>query len=615
MRLPSKTSQVTCWNSQVIVGAKTNVVSSFVLSTIRRPFTLPFLSFLITLGYASTICELLPIDVSYRSKQMAHGDIVGAARHLGSLTVPARYATTDELSVMQSTENNHKQQDEPESQAAPIIQPSITTAIGSNQQQQNGLAKQTTQIAQPLIDTQERQAILERLKQPFAIPADPFNDLDNRKTIASRIVSDTFDAFDVPSSPLTPDRLFMASVESGNGQAENPTDSQPTKKEPLHALSHPISNATQSLKGTTIVALDTFEKNTESKADLAKKLRTDNKSMFHSPTRVPHTSCPNCKGKVEKPVSHGSPYERSSPWPTDEYICDGGDGNQKTRVKADWSLQGLEMEDSIAHYDTLDGRTVVKTICRNCIYSPRFAAVRQIDGVVEHQQQEQMKQVSERKILEIRNTREMASTVLEQKQPVQQKGRKPVNIFRDRQDIGALGQTRITGTLDHRFLPHENLKAIRYGIYDQSEKPLLAEFSDAAQSWAHDAAVQVVLEDTVAYVDVTHQEARVLYKVDPQGKPKMCVVKTASCKSARPGDFIDFTLRFDNIGNERIGNVTLIDNLTPRLEYVPETAQSSLDADFLAEENEGGSLMLRWEIKAPVKPGKGGIIRFRCKVR
>ena len=49
---------------------------------------------------------------------------------------------------------------------------------------------------------------------------------------------------------------------------------------------------------------------------------------------------------------------------------------------------------------------------------------------------------------------------------------------------------------------------------------------------------------------------------------------------ARPGEFVDFTIRFDNIGDQKIGNVTLVDNLTTRLEYVEGTAESSLAADF-----------------------------------
>jgi hypothetical protein len=61
--------------------------------------------------------------------------------------------------------------------------------------------------------------------------------------------------------------------------------------------------------------------------------------------------------------------------------------------------------------------------------------------------------------------------------------------------------------------------------------------------------------------------------------------------------------------------VTIVDNLSTRFEYVPETAKSSVDADFITQSNDEGSLILRWEIRDPVKPGDGGVLRFRVKVR
>ena len=82
-----------------------------------------------------------------------------------------------------------------------------------------------------------------------------------------------------------------------------------------------------------------------------------------------------------------------------------------------------------------------------------------------------------------------------------------------------------------------------------------------------------------------------------------------------PGEEIEFTLRFDNIGDQVIGNVTIVDNLSPRFEYVPDTAKSSVDAGFTTKSNDAGSLVLRWEVKDPVKPGAGGVLRFRVKVR
>ncbi len=93
----------------------------------------------------------------------------------------------------------------------------------------------------------------------------------------------------------------------------------------------------------------------------------------------------------------------------------------------------------------------------------------------------------------------------------------------------------------------------------------------------------------------------------------MC--KLASTSSAKPGEIVEFTIRFDNVGDQPVGNVTIVDDLTPRLELVPGSGQSSLKAKFLTEPNKEGSLILRWEIEEPMNPGQGGIARFKCVVR
>ena len=77
---------------------------------------------------------------------------------------------------------------------------------------------------------------------------------------------------------------------------------------------------------------------------------------------------------------------------------------------------------------------------------------------------------------------------------------------------------------------------------------------------------------------------------------------------------MDFTIRFHNTGTEAIGNVTIIDSLSPRLEYVDKSQETSMKVDFFTKPNDGESLELRWEIVEPLEPGDGGVIRFRCKV-
>jgi len=55
-------------------------------------------------------------------------------------------------------------------------------------------------------------------------------------------------------------------------------------------------------------------------------------------------------------------------------------------------------------------------------------------------------------------------------------------------------------------------------------------------------------------------------------------------------------------------DVALLDIKMPRV--------SGLEVlKFITEPNPAGSTMLRWEIQDPVKPGEGGVLRFRTRAR
>ena len=128
-------------------------------------------------------------------------------------------------------------------------------------------------------------------------------------------------------------------------------------------------------------------------------------------------------------------------------------------------------------------------------------------------------------------------------------------------------------------------------------------------------APQVVFGVKAAHAEIGVRQPGLIYQTTGPTSPRLRLCKLASTGNALPGDEVEFTLRFDNIGDQLIANVTIADNLTTRFEYVPGSAKSSVNADFITEQNNVGSLVLRWEIKEPVKPGAGGILRFKVKVR
>jgi uncharacterized repeat protein (TIGR01451 family) len=305
------------------------------------------------------------------------------------------------------------------------------------------------------------------------------------------------------------------------------------------------------------------------------------------------------------------------PWlgPSDEYLCDGGDFHSPAGVRADWTIDGLEQEDAVAHYDTLDGRVIVVPSNRVCIYAPRFAAVRRVVNLMAHEQPEFVNvMLEEESPAKAAESQPVASSLQRHAAAINRAERPPI-LFRQRQQAGELEQLYATMEVFLSIAAYANLHVVRTGEMIGTEKPKLERASQAAITWTGVQAPQVVFNAKRAQEMAGLRQVGVVYQTDEPDHPRLRLIKLASCDHALPGEEVEFVLRFDNIGDQTIGNVTIVDNLSTRLEYIPESAQSSVDASFSTMPNEAGSTVLRWEITGEVKPGAGGVLRFRTRVR
>ncbi len=299
-----------------------------------------------------------------------------------------------------------------------------------------------------------------------------------------------------------------------------------------------------------------------------------------------------------------------------EYITDGGDRKGEAYSSSDWKVHHLDTEDTIAHFDTVDGKILVEPSNRVQIYSPRFGTVRQVLGPESNQSnvtlvdaQGKIKVAVDNDITgaDIRSAENAASMARD-----------------DKMVAGTQADAYITKMESEEFVMEESLK-IRIGdmvsllkssTISDKERPILMEGANAAQAWGELQKVAVDIDSLQAHSNVYNQGAEVLYTVETKTKTsRLSLIKIASKKSAQPGELIEFTLRYQNIGQETIGNVTILDNLSSRLEYVDASAKSSRKGEFLTETNEVGSLILRWEISEPLQKGEFGIIQFLCRVR
>jgi uncharacterized repeat protein (TIGR01451 family) len=311
-----------------------------------------------------------------------------------------------------------------------------------------------------------------------------------------------------------------------------------------------------------------------------------------------------------------SPPGIRQPWPEDEYLRDGGDEGLPAGVTKQKRVLGLEMEDTVACYQTSDGRTLVEPSNEVFIYSPRFGAVRQVVGLAANEERQRPGGVYSPEKLNAPTTLQLVADAKQHVQPGDEIASRPPVAMLNKQNQGVLSTDIGPRSFQGSYQAYENLSIIRMGSFDATQKAILARGSTAAIAWSHTQEVQIILDHQGAMAEVKYDASQSFYTVSsPPGRPKLRLVKVASTPVAKPGDIVDFTLRFDNIGNEPIHNVAILDSLNTRLEYVPGSAQCSDPAKFSTQANEGDSVVLCCELSDPLAPGKGGVLRFRCHVR
>lgn len=299
----------------------------------------------------------------------------------------------------------------------------------------------------------------------------------------------------------------------------------------------------------------------------------------------------------------------------DEYLCDGGDRNFKIKVRDDGSVGGLDLEDTVGHFRTFDGKLMTTESNQVCIYSPRFAAVRKVSQTAVSEKVSRLSSFAERVELEGTRGREFSSTTL---QNVQTKGHqiaaRASNLMDQTRGVLA-DQVLVPEGFVSRFQAYENLALIRYGKHRATESARLNIAMQAASVWLDQLGLQVAEKNIQPVITRDPLKVQELSAVETEHKSQLRLCKVADKIAASPGEIIEFTIRFDNIGAKVIDKVTIIDNLTTRLEYVEDSAECSMKAKFSHAANEGESLKLQWEIAEPIPVGQGGIIRFKCRVR
>lgn len=330
--------------------------------------------------------------------------------------------------------------------------------------------------------------------------------------------------------------------------------------------------------------------------------------------------CPTCPPGVVRTAPVYAPncppaFPPEPVYYADEYICDGGDEGYPVHYHGP-EMQGVETEDTVVEFRDNNGKRRVEPSNKICIYAPRFAAVRSVSaplagtGIVKaagaHDGQSLAGLNAKMRIDEHRDVDQLEALRLRTRAS---------GLYRKQSDgvfDNAVG-VEVHSKLVNLF---ESIKFIGDREFSRNERLAITDGMKAAGVWSRDLNPVITASDEAgqAVTQVAKVEAYTGVE-DPRGPGQLRVVKLADKSVAEIGDTIEFTIRFDNLGGLDLTDVTLIDNLTPRLEYVDGSASHTLEGELQIEDNGEGSSKLIFRLTGPLAGKSGGVLKFQCVVR
>eukprot|EP00913_Durusdinium_trenchii_P023304 g21882.t1 len=293
----------------------------------------------------------------------------------------------------------------------------------------------------------------------------------------------------------------------------------------------------------------------------------------------------------------------------DEYLFDGGDRERPVHYDRYHRL-GLDTEDTVAEYSDHKGKHQVKKSNRVAVYAPRFGAVRTVSNPITG--------VAVNRASGAQLTTHGAGLLARSATITHVKKDQADGILMRSRASGLAGKTaRVAVKQSMTLAAHdkmqnlfENLAFIKTGRLGTADEAHIAAGIQAATTWSRDR-FPIILGglDAVKGVEST-QSFKNIVGVDDSHKQdgRLRIVKLADRKSAVPGEIITFTIRYDNLGDRPVKNVRIVDNLTPRLEYLEGTATDNADVKFTKQDNGEGSQLLKFELRNPLDGGKGGVV-------
>lgn len=340
------------------------------------------------------------------------------------------------------------------------------------------------------------------------------------------------------------------------------------------------------------------------------------------------TPCPHCPGG--RPASippAGTCYPGSPCYPggptcnsdsniyKDEYLCDGGN-REPSNLREPPHVSGLETEDTLVQYNTIQGQQKIKYSNPVCVYAPRFSEVRSTSNI---RQNVNIDKVSGAYDLAYgSNLKTKVEPGLEQREtkPSEADVRNRASGYEARVHEGYVGQRQAADRHTELLSPENELNFVHTSTDQSTTRALFLNSIQSAAYWTRDLYPQITASKAGGNELNSIFKAAGMDGVEINGKQgDLVIIKQADLQEAQVGEEITFTIQFRNTGTEPVSEVTIADNLTPRLGYIDGSQTSNIAADFAAEDNGEGSSVLTWILAEPLPGGAQGKITFKAVVR
>ncbi|MEZ6062143.1 MAG: hypothetical protein R3C19_17530 [Planctomycetaceae bacterium] len=299
----------------------------------------------------------------------------------------------------------------------------------------------------------------------------------------------------------------------------------------------------------------------------------------------------------------------------EEYIFDGGDRGEPVHYYGG-SMKGLETEDTVVEYRNHDGRNQVRPSNRVAVYAPRFGSVRAVSGP--HNDIKVDKVVGAVEVSGVGN-------LLASNGHAESIEHTLVEGVQARHRADGVETDIIPHSSEQADSAHQNAKfdarheSRHYSAANSLQARFTAKQRQQLQNaivWTRETFPQVSAATSQStQIRATFKAQETIGLEDQRKEGPLRIIKLADKETAQAGEIITFTIHYQNLSDFEVTDVRIIDNLTPRLAYVDDSAQADLPGETIVEPNGEGSHRLIFEFDEPL-PGRAyGTIIFSARVR